>query len=169
MTEDRHEPAGGGGPAGAALAWIVWWELCAALWLLLVDNTHVQELGAGALVAVLGATGAVLVRAQRRIVTRPRPRWLLRLWKPVVLYPRDLVLVTLALLRRSRGRLVAVPYEPREEVAREAASRELATSAGSFAPNTYVVGADEEAGLLLVHQLVRRERAADDADPLGLR
>ena len=169
MAEDRHEPAGGGGPAGAALAWVAWWVLCAALWLALVDNTHRQELGAGAVVAVLGATGAVLVRAQRRIVTRPRVRWLLRLWKPVALYPRDLALVTLALLRRSRGRLVAIPFEPGKEDPREAARRVLGKSAGSFAPNTYVVGADEEAGLLLVHQLARRDRAADDADPLGLR
>ena len=42
-------------------------------------------------------------------------------------------------------------------------------SAGSFAPNTYVVGADEERGILLVHQLATRDDIAADVDPLGLR
>ena len=169
MADNRHRPAGGGGLAGATLAWLAWWVLCAALWLVLVDNTHRQELAVGAAVAALGASAAVLVRAQRRIVTRPRLRWLLRLWKPVAVYPRDVVLVTYALLRRSRGRLLAVPFEAREEDPREAARRVLTKTAGSFAPNTYVVGADEDRGILLVHQLAWRERPAEDADPLGLR
>ena len=112
---------------------------------------------------------------QRRLVLRPRLRWLLRLWRPVVVYPRDIVLVsaelvrTLANGRRSRGRLLALPFTAREEDPRHAARLVLMKSAGSFAPNTYVVGTDDDRGLLLVHQLAPRDDAAADADPLGLR
>jgi multisubunit Na+/H+ antiporter MnhE subunit len=169
VAENGHGPAGGGGAAGTALAWAGWWGLSAALWLVLVDNTRSQELLAGAVVACLGATAAVRVRAQRRLVTRPRARWLLSLWKPVVLYLRDLVLVTLALARRKPGRFLAIAFDARDEDPREAARRVLMKSAGSFAPNTYVVGADQDHRLLLVHQLSRRDDPVADADPLGLR
>ena len=79
MAERRHGPTGGGGIRGTALASLAWWALSAALWLALVDNTHFQELVAGAVVACIGAAAALIVRAQRRFVTRPRPSWLLRL------------------------------------------------------------------------------------------
>ena len=169
MAERRHGPTGGGGIRGAALASLAWWVLSAALWLALVDNTHFQELAAGAVVAFVGAAAAVIVRAQRRFVTRLRPSWLVRLWRPAAYYLRDLVPVALALARRARGRFVAVPFDAREEDPREAARRVLMKSAGSFAPNTYVVGADEERGILLVHQLATRDDIAADVDPLGLR
>ena len=169
MAEQRHGPAGGGGAAGAAVAWVAWWVLSAGLWLALVDNTHFQELAVGAAVACAGASAAVLVRAQRRLVIRPQLRWLARLWRPIVLYPRDLVLVALALARRTPGHFVAVPFDARDEDPREAARRVLMKSAGSFAPNTYVVGADDDRGVLLVHQLAPRDDPSADADPLGLR
>src|SRR2546423_1095425 len=121
MAENDRGPAGGGGARGAALAWIACWALSAALWLALIDNTHFQELMAGVVVAALGATAAVLVRSQRRVVLRPRVGWLLGLWKPVAAYPRDLVLVVLALARRARGRIVAVPFAAGEEGPEEAA------------------------------------------------
>ena len=169
MAERRHGPTGGGGIRGTALASLAWWALSAALWLALVDNTHFQELVAGAVVACIGAAAALIVRAQRRFVTRPRPSWLLRLWRPAMYYLRDLVPVALALPRRARGRFVAVPFDAHRESPREAARRVLMKSTGSFAPNTYVVGADEERGILLVHQLVARDDVTADVDPLSLR
>ena len=173
--DEAHGPLGGGGTAGAVLAWVAWWFVCAALWLSLVDTTHFHELMAGALVSVLGASVALLVRAQRVLVIRPDPRWLLRAWRPFALFPRDTVLVVGALagsLRRGgrpRGRLFAIPMATPEEDPREAARRVLMKTAGSLAPNSYVVGADDERGLILVHQLVRHGDPAVDIDPLGLR
>ena len=84
-------------------------------------------------------------------------------------YLRDLVPVALALPRRARGRFVTVPFEAHRESPREAARRVLMKSTGSFASNTYVVGADEERGILLVHQLVARDDVTADVDPLSLR
>jgi multisubunit Na+/H+ antiporter MnhE subunit len=140
-------------------------------WLFLVDNTHAPELIVGAFVAVLGATAAVLVRQQRRVVLRPDPRWLLRAWRPLATFPRDMWLITRALRhpRGVRGRLVAIPIEPGDESPRNNARRVLLQSGGSVSPNTYVIGTDYDRGLLLAHQLVPTENPAADADPLGLR
>jgi hypothetical protein len=168
QREEAPGPLGGGGRRGALLAWVAWWLICEGLWLSLVDNTHFHELMVGVVVALIGATAAVLVRSQRILVMRPRARWLLNAWRPLAGYVRELVPVTLALVRGRRGRLVAVSFDAREEDPREAARRVFAKSAGSFAPNAYVVGADEERGLLLVHQLVPSSDPAADVDPLRL-
>ena len=174
--DEQFGPTGGGGIPGALAALALWWVLCAALWLVLVDNLHWAELVTGAVVAMLGAIAAVLVRSERAVVMRPSPLWLVKLVKPVALYPRDLALATRVLLRAllaprnpPRGRLFAVPFEPGGDDPRSAARRVLMVSAASFAPNTFVVGGDDEAGVLLVHQLVPRDDPAADADPLGLR
>src|SRR3954449_4647785 len=89
----RTGPEGGGGVRGAVLAWIAWWVVCAVLWLLLVDNTHVPELIVGAGVSAFGASAAVGVRQQRRVVLRPRLRWVLRLWRPLASFPPDTLLL----------------------------------------------------------------------------
>ena len=164
-------PAGGGGRRGAAIAWVGWWLACVSVYLVLVDTVVLPELVTGAVIAAIGASGATLLRAQRRLVMRPRARWLISLWRPVASYPRDLVTVTRALLRRrpAPGRLYALPFESGADDPRSAARRVLGPSAGSFAPNTFVVGFDAERGLLLVHQLVPSADPAADADPLGVR
>jgi multisubunit Na+/H+ antiporter MnhE subunit len=165
-------PEGGGGRIGAARAWAGWWVVSAALWLLLVDNTHVPEMVAGAGVATLAASAAVAVRQQRRVVLRPRARWLLRLWHPVlVAYPRDTWLLVLALFRRRPGRFVTVPPAATADDPRSAAELVLQQTAASFSPNTYVIGTDVDADAMLVHRLVDRgrEAALSDADPLRLR
>jgi multisubunit Na+/H+ antiporter MnhE subunit len=161
-------PDGGGGAIGAALAWVGWWVVSAALWLFLVDNTHFPELVVGAGVAALGACAAVVVRQERRVILRPRLRWLTRAWRPVAVYPRDLWLLVVALPRRSRGRLVALPAPDLGDDTRGAAQRVLLQTAASFAPNTYVIGTDSGAERMLVHQLVDRGRIELDADPMGL-
>jgi hypothetical protein len=132
-------PEGGGGRRGAAIAWLGWWLVSAAVYLVLVDTVVLPELVTGAVIAVIGATAATLVRAQRRVVIRPRARWLVALWRPVASYPRDLWTVTRALAQREpvRGKLYALPFEPGVDDARSAARRVLGPSAGSFAPNTF--------------------------------
>ena len=164
-------PSGGGGRSGVVIAWVGWWVASAALYLLLVDTVVLPELVTGAVIAAIGASGATLVRSERRVVMRPRASWLVALWRPLASYPRDLWTLTLALARReaARGRLYALPFARGTDDARSAARRVLGPTAGSFAPNTFVVGLDAERGLLLVHQLVPSEDPAADADPLGLR
>lgn len=164
-------PSGGGGRPGAVIAWVGWWLGSAALYLVLVDTVVEPELVTGAVIATIASSAAVLVRAQRRVVMRPRAVWLRGLWRPVASYPRDLWTVTRALLARKpvSGALYALPFEPGGDDARAAARRVLGPTAGSLAPNTFVVGLDPETGLLLVHQLVPSADPSADADPLRVR
>jgi hypothetical protein len=137
-----------------------------------VDNLHGSELIVGAFVAFVAASSAVGVRQQRRLVLRPRLRWLLRLWRPVAAFPRDTWLVTRALLhaRRIEGRFVAMPVSDEQgPPPRDGARRVMMHAAGSFAPNTYVIGTDFDRDLVLVHQLVSTDDPIGDADPLRLR
>ncbi len=65
-------PSGGGGRSGVVIAWVGWWVVSAALYLVLVDTVVLPELVTGAVIGAIGASGATLVRAQRRVVMRPR-------------------------------------------------------------------------------------------------
>jgi multisubunit Na+/H+ antiporter MnhE subunit len=157
---------------GLAVAWLAWWVVLAALYLLLVDNTVLPELITGAVVAAVGATGAVLVRGQRRILLRPQPRWLLDAWRPLLglltdLVPLARVLVTRGILRRpAPSGLVELPYAHTGDDPTAAAHRAFTQALGSLAPNTLVVDIDEERGVLLAHQLERGDDAATSARPL---
>jgi multisubunit Na+/H+ antiporter MnhE subunit len=162
-------PDGGGGRLGAARAWLGWWVASALIWLWLVDNTHVPELIVGAFVAVVAASGALVVRQQRRVVMRPRLRWLLRLWRPLATYPRDMWLLVKALPRRQAGRFYALEARVHGDDPRSAAQRVLMQGAASFSPNTYVIGTDVDRDVVLVHQLAPTRDIKSDADPLGLR
>lgn len=164
-------PTGGAGRTGAAIAWVGWWLGSAAIYLVLVDTVVEPELVTCAVIATIAASAATLVRGQRRVVMRPRAVWLVGLWRPIASYPRDLWTVTRALFapRTVSGKLYALAFEPGADGARTAARRVLGPTAGSFAPNTFVVGLEVETGLLLVHQLVPSEDPAHDADPLAVR
>jgi multisubunit Na+/H+ antiporter MnhE subunit len=162
-------PDGGGGRLGAVRAWVGWWIVCALLWLWLVDNTHVPELIVGAGVSIIAASGAIVVRQQRLVVLRPRLRWLLRLWRPVLAFPRDMWLLVKALPRRQTGTFYTLDVTVHGDDPRSAAQRVLMQASASFAPNTYVIGTDIERQVVLVHQLVRTDDVERDADPLKLR
>jgi multisubunit Na+/H+ antiporter MnhE subunit len=162
-------PAGGGGMRGAAAAWVGWWIASTLLWIALVDNLHPSELVTGAAIACVSATAAVRVRQQRLLVLRPRLAWFVRLWRPVLRYPRDMWLLARALPRRGGGKFAAIPVAGGKDDPRSGAQRVLLQASGSFAPNTYALGTDYDEGLLLVHQLVPSADPAADADPLGLR
>jgi hypothetical protein len=162
-------PDGGGGRLGAVRAWVGWWIVCAAIWLWLVDNTHVPELIVGAGVCILAASFAIVVRQQRLVVLRPRPRWLLRLWRPVLAFPRDMWLLVKALPRRQVGTFYTLSASVHGDDPRSAAQRVLMQAAASLAPNTYVIGTDLDRECVLVHQLVRTRDIVADADPLRLR
>jgi multisubunit Na+/H+ antiporter MnhE subunit len=158
---------------GHVRAWVIWWLLCAALWLLLVDRTPLDELLAGAGVAALGATAAVAVRARQEVLLRPRARWLTTAWRPVLgmfadLVPLVRVLVTRGILRRDeRGSLSEVPYPHVGADGQDTAHRALTEALGSLAPNTFVVDIDRDRGVLLAHELAPTGDVARSACPLG--
>jgi len=165
-------PRGGGGRLGAVRAWAIWWVLCAALWLALVDRVKLDELAAGALAAALGATAAVLVRQQRRTLLRPRARWLRCVWRPARslvtdVWPLAKALATRGVLRRGgAGRVSELPFDVAGDDPREAAYRVLTATLGSLGPNTIVLEIDAEHGTLIAHQLVPTADPGRSAMPL---
>lgn len=153
-----------------------------ALWMALVDSREPPQIYAGLAVAAIATLGSELVRRQGIAGTRLRTRWLLRLYRPLLSVPRDLVRLVSALWgafpnlwfgkapRPPVGRFRELPFEA--DAGPEGRGREaLAELAGSFSPNTFVVGLDRERGVLLVHQLVPEEgepEARRSIDPLEL-
>src|SRR3954447_24128577 len=126
---------------GAVRAWLIWWVLLAALWLALVDTLVVPELVTGAVAAAIAATGAVIVRSQRRLLLRPRPGWIRFAAAPLRRTVTDLVPLARALWQRGvlrrgdRGALVGVPYTAVADDADAAAHRVFTGALGSLAPN----------------------------------
>ena len=154
--------------------WWLRWALFVALWLALTDTRVLPELVTGGVVAAIGATVAGLVTR----VGRPRtvrnslallglgPR---RLGLPLLRLVVDTGLLTAALWRRLvrrervRGSFHEAP-RPRQEPLRTAAGRAALEVWGSVAPNRYVVGVDDERGVVVVHELVRTDLPRE---PLG--
>ena len=131
----------------------MWWVVLAALWLLLVDNTKLRELVAGAVAAALAASAATAVEERHPLRLAPRPSWLLGALRVL---PRLPLGGSFRAIRFRRG------GDDPESVARRA----FAEALDSLGPNSYVVGIDDD--VMLVHQLVRPEDPAS-ADPAGLR
>jgi multisubunit Na+/H+ antiporter MnhE subunit len=134
----------------AVRAWLVWWALLTALYVVLVDTRRVQELVAAVVVGALGATASAIVRRDRANVVRPRLRTALRELRAILAWPRDLWLLTGALVRRPRGRIVEVAFDG------DASDAAIAVAERSLAPNTVVIDVDEERGVVIYHELVQR-------------
>jgi multisubunit Na+/H+ antiporter MnhE subunit len=157
---------------GAVRAWLIWWTLLAALWLALVDTVAAPELVAGAVAAAIAATGAVVVRGQRRVLLRPRAAWVRHAAGPVRRLVTDLGPLAIALWRRGvrradeHGAIVEVPYTAVELEPEATAHRVFTQALGSLGPNTLVVGVDAERRVLLVHELAPTGDPAARATPL---
>jgi multisubunit Na+/H+ antiporter MnhE subunit len=153
--------------------WMCWWVAFVVTWLLLVGTLERNEILAGVGAGAVAATVAELVRVQDYRRFRPRAKWLFRAARLPAHVFADSLLVFRVLYRRlftadrRGGAFRACRLDPGGDDAQSAARRALIVASLSLAPNTYVVGIDEEEGLILVHQLVpsRHERAR--ADILG--
>ncbi len=149
---------------------LLWWAGCFLLWFALVATTDGVELAAGAAAALIAAVAAEVVRSQRLAEHRVPPDALHRLWRLPWLVLVDTVTVTRALWRdlrgasAMRGAFRAVPYRVEGEDPVAAGRRAVVTARVSLTPNTYVVGFDEDEGLMLVHQLVPSPRASTARD-----
>jgi hypothetical protein len=157
MSPGGDGPRGGGGRWGAVRAWLAWWALLTALYVVLVDSRRLEELVAAVLVGALGATAAAIVRHGREVVLRPRPADVAAELRTVLSWPGDLARLAAALIRRPTGRVVETPFEATGSDPRDAGRRALAVAGRSLAPNTIVIAIDEERGVLLAHQLVPEE------------
>lgn len=145
------------------LNWLVWVVAGTAVYLSFLDNREPIEYLTGALVT----TGAYLLaritfRTAGLSYTPELPR-LWRLWTVVKITAAESWAVFLALVRHLTGRqriageVVAIPLrdEPNRGPGAAAFDAAITVEAG-LAPNTFIVGKDDEDGVLLVHQLVRR-------------
>jgi Na+/H+ ion antiporter subunit len=131
----------------AVRTWLLWWAALTALYVVLVDSRRLQELVAAAVIGALGATAALVVRHGSDLALRPRPRAAVRELRAVLAWPRDLVLLARALVRRPRGRIVEVPFEA------DPADAAVAVAARTLAPNRIVIDVDLERGVLRYHEL----------------
>jgi hypothetical protein len=145
-----------------------------AFYLLLIDTTSSPELYAGAGATLLAALACAMANRNGLRGVRPRAGWLTRVVRAIAQVPADVFWVSLATLqqlvapRRVRGQLRAVPFDFGDgDDGRDMARRALAEAVGSLAPNTIVIGIDDERDLILAHQL-RRSGGADGVDVLGL-
>jgi multisubunit Na+/H+ antiporter MnhE subunit len=159
---------------GLAVAWAASWTVLAAVWLLFTDTKRFPELMLGVAAAAIAATASELVRSQRISPIRPRAAMLARAYRALVRIPVDLALLAVEAVdqavrpRRVRGTFLALRFRAGDGSPEDLARHALAEAMGSLAPNTIVVGVDDDQDLLLVHQLVRRADP-DALDPLRLR
>jgi multisubunit Na+/H+ antiporter MnhE subunit len=150
-------------PARTALThvwpWLAWWAGSMVLWLLLTSTVNKAEALVGAGVAMVAATAAEVVRANRRFGFRPRARWLLRAWRIPIRIAVETGQAFVALFRhvtgrkRVRGTFRAIPFRHGGEGPRDGARRAVATVAVSVSPNTFVIGFDPDEDVVFVHQL----------------
>jgi multisubunit Na+/H+ antiporter MnhE subunit len=157
MSPGGDGPRGGGGRRGEVRAWLGWWALLSAFYVVLTDSRRLEELVAAALVGALGATAAALVRREREVVLRPRLADVAAELRHVLRWPRDFALLAVALVRRPSGQVVETPFEPTGDQARDAGRHALAVAGRSLTPNTIVIAVDEERGVVKAHELVARE------------
>lgn len=157
-----------------AARFVAWWIALGALWMVLDDNVALPELITGAVAALIGSVAAEVVHTQKLVRVRVKPGWLRHAWRPLArVFPDTgrvmaVLLRQLVLRRPARGQFRAVRFRAgRPAGAHDGTRRTLAKTAGSFAPNTYVVGVDLDRDILLVHQL-EPTGGATELDPLEL-
>jgi multisubunit Na+/H+ antiporter MnhE subunit len=157
-----------------ARVWLAAWVVSAAFWMVLTDSVRIEEMLAGALVAALAATGVDVVRRQRVAAQAVRPRYALPVWRVLARVVPDIGRLTRAAFaqavqrRAARGQVVALAFPHTGDDPDTRARRSAAVGLGSIAPNTIIIGVDEDSGLLIAHQL-EPTLVPDDIDPLRLR
>jgi hypothetical protein len=141
------------------VGWCIAWVFSAALYWWLIDTRQSPELIAGAVAATIAAIGSELARSQGLTEERIRAGWLLRVHRPLLKVPKDVVTVSVVALRQLRhprksvGAFRAFPFRSTEQQELEYGRHAMAETFGSFAPNTIIVGVDSERQMILGHQL----------------
>jgi multisubunit Na+/H+ antiporter MnhE subunit len=149
--------------ARRAGAWLAWWLLLMAFWVVLDYSVAPDELLAGAGAAALGALLAEVVTRQAGIGFRVRARWAAAALRLPGQVTGDTVIVFAVLWRRLvRGTdppsgFREVPVRAGGDTAEDRSRRLLLTGARSVAPNSFVLGIDAGRDVMVVHQLVVTE------------
>ena len=165
MTSPR--PAEKAPFAHRAGAWLAWWVLLMAFWVILDDSIATDELLAGAGAAALAAFLAELATCQAAARVRIRARWLARIIELPGQVAGDTVIVFRALWRRlahgedppSGFRRLPVRYG--DDTAEGRTRRALLIGGKSIAPNSIASGIDKDTNTMVIHQLVVNEGEAE--------
>jgi hypothetical protein len=161
---EKRDAGGGAGWARRARAWVLWFVVLNALWLVFISAFVVEETVLGMLASAVAATAAVAVGEQEPMRFRPRPAWLLRAWRlpfaTVVQSGQVLACLGRQLVRRgsATGQFRVVEVSLPDDPDRALTKAALLVAGESFAPNSFVVAIDRDRGLMLVHELVGRGR-----------
>jgi multisubunit Na+/H+ antiporter MnhE subunit len=155
MRQQRAGPI-----ARRAGAWLAWWVLLMSFWVVLDDSLEPDELLAGAGAAALGATLAELVGHQSGLRFRIRLRWI----APLLRLPGQVAAGTwtvfaalwlqLARGQEPRSGFRAVPVPAGGDSDEDRSRRVLLVWQRSVAPNSFALGIDTDADVMIVHQLV---------------
>jgi multisubunit Na+/H+ antiporter MnhE subunit len=149
-------------PRYRAASWLAWWVLLMSLWVAVDDSFQSDELLAGTGAAALAALAAEIASHQAAIRFEVRLRWLVRALRLPGEVAHDTLTVFAALARtlatRQPPRAVfrELPVRHGDAPPAGVTRRVLLTGAYSLAPNTFVLGIDEERDTMVVHQLVVR-------------
>lgn len=141
-------------------SWLVWWVLLMGFWVALDDSIDLAELVAGAGAAAVGAFVAEVVGYQAGTWFRMRIEWLVPAGKLPGQVLRDTLIVFGALWKcLVRGEQPAsgfreLPTRFGDNNDEGVTRRVLLVGANSLAPNTFVLGIDEDRDVMVVHQLV---------------
>ena len=153
--------------ARRAGSWLVWWVLLMGFWVAVDDNIGLAELGAGAAAAGLGAFVAEVAGYQAATRFRMRIEWLV----PAFRLPGQVLGDTLLVFRALWHQLVhgepppsgfrVLPARFGDQADLDVTRRVLLVGANSLAPNTFVLGIDEDRDVMVVHQLVVNQGEAE--------
>jgi multisubunit Na+/H+ antiporter MnhE subunit len=136
------------------------------LWVAVDDNIGLAELGGGAGAAALAALLTETALHQAGTPITVRLRWLAAAWRLPGQVLGDTVLVFRALGRQLiRGETPDSGFRERPvraggDSSADVTRRVLLVGANSLAPNTVVLGIDDERDVMIVHQLVAEEGRA---------
>jgi multisubunit Na+/H+ antiporter MnhE subunit len=157
---------------GYLAQWFVWFVALMSLWLLLTGTFDLQEVGIGVAASGIAAVVAVIAAAKQIIRIHLRPAWLRALPSLLTRVVVDNWVVLALLVRvlagrgEVRGEFRALRFDPGGDDALSATRRALITAAVSLSPNSYVVGIDREAGIILCHQLIPSSKESARRDLL---
>ena len=144
-------------------AWLVWWVLLMALWVMLDDSLATDELLAGAGAAAIAALVAEVAgyQAATRFRMRVRIGWLAPALRLPGQVAGDMVTVYAALWRRlTRGEqpdsaFVTERVQFGDDTPAGVTRRVLLIGARSIAPNAFALGIDRDTNTMVLHRLVK--------------
>lgn len=145
------------------------WLALFALYLLFAANASGAEVGAAALVALVGAAFAIYLRRQGHRPMRLKAPFAHLLWHVTVALVRDTAKVGRALVGALLGMTIGgviqrQPFDPSDDSEEEVGRRALVIFSASIAPNSFVL--EEDRVSLLLHRLVPESPKVDRRWPV---